>query len=132
MAVDVLAEPLRFPEGPAFDPQGDLWCVESKGAALVRWSKGEATRYDVGGAPNGLAFDRDGRAWFCGAGRNAIMRLDPRGGTVDTITSDLGGERLNKPNDLTFDTGGNLVFTCPETPGRIPAGLCAAWRGTGR
>jgi sugar lactone lactonase YvrE len=38
--IKVLASGLKFPEGPAFDSRGGLWCVELKGAGLVRWEDG--------------------------------------------------------------------------------------------
>lgn len=32
----VIALGLSFPEGPLFDHDGDLWCVEMKGEGLAR------------------------------------------------------------------------------------------------
>ncbi len=60
LEVRVLASGLDFPEGPAFDPQGDLWCTELLGGNLVRWREAEVLRIPVDGRPNGLAFDRQG------------------------------------------------------------------------
>jgi sugar lactone lactonase YvrE len=33
----VLVEGLGFPEGPAFDPQGNLWCTDMGTGELVNW-----------------------------------------------------------------------------------------------
>lgn len=46
----VLASGLAFPEGPAFDRDGTLWCVEAKGASLVRLTPSGIERIVVGGA----------------------------------------------------------------------------------
>lgn len=54
----VLATGLQFPEGPAFDGGGALWCVKLQSGSLTSLSgDGAPVRYPVGGAPNGLAFD---------------------------------------------------------------------------
>ncbi len=112
--VHVLAEGLAFPEGPAFDPQGYLWCTELGAGNLVRWAEGEWVRISTGGRPNSLAFDRQGRAWVPDSEQNAIRRYDPADDTWETLLADLDGRPLLSPNDLTFDAKGNLIFTCPN------------------
>lgn len=69
--MNILADDLKFPEGPAFDPTGALWCVEVKAGNLVRYSDRQLERFPTGGAlhrivegfyfPNGLAFLDDGQ-----------------------------------------------------------------------
>ena len=81
MTVETLCTGLRFPEGPAFDQNGVLWCVELQGGALVSWDSGTLQRYPSGGAPNGLAVDHQGSPWFCDSERNAIRAFEPRDGT---------------------------------------------------
>lgn len=107
----VLGRELRFPEGPAFAPDGTLWCVELKGGALVELRAGQVRRHTVGGAPNGLVFAPDGVAWFCDADAGAIRTYDP--GTGQSRTMAGGDPELDRPNDLAFDGKGHLVFTCP-------------------
>lgn len=118
----VLATGLRFPEGPAFAPDGSLWAVELNGGSLVRYRQGNLKRFHINGAPNGLAFDGDGLLWFCDAGLNAIRCFDTTTGEVKTIVTQVDGEVLTKPNDLAFDERGNLVFTCPGDSRREPTG----------
>jgi gluconolactonase len=122
LEVRVLASGLDFPEGPAFDPQGDLWCTELLGGNLVRWREAEIERIPVDGRPNGLAFDRQGRAWVCDSGQNAIRRYDPIAGTWETLADSLDGQPLQSPNDLCFDSAGNLLFTCPNFADTSPTG----------
>lgn len=129
--VQILAEGLDLPEGLAFDPEGNLWCVEVNRNSLVRWSKAGLERFPAGGAPCGLAFDQLGRAWICDAGQNAIRRFDPNSGNWQTIVDSIDGIPLNKPNDLAFDLSGNLVFTCSGDPHREPEGYVCCLRPSG-
>jgi gluconolactonase len=132
LEVRVLASGLEFPEGPAFDPQGDLWCTELLGGNLVRWREGAIERIPVNGRPNGLTFDRQGRAWVCDSGQNAIRRYDPVAETWETLADSLDGQPLQSPNDLGFDPAGNLLFTCPNFADTSPTGYvcCLAPDGT--
>ncbi len=120
--VNVLASGLDFPEGPAFDPEGNLWCTELLGGNLVRLEGEKIVRYPTGGRPNGLAFDRKGRAWVCDSGQNAIRRFDPATDVWETLVDSLDGDPLQSPNDLCFDASGNLLFTCPNFADTSPTG----------
>lgn len=122
---------LNFPEGPAFDAQGNLWCVELKGGSLVRLCGNQVERHPTMGAPNGLTFNQDGEAWFCDSGQNAIRSFDPHTGRLRTIAKEVNGERLNKPNDLAFDRMGNLVFTCPGDSRTKPIGYVCCRQADG-
>jgi gluconolactonase len=122
-AARVIARGLAFPEGPLFDAQGDLWCVEMKGGGLARLDRaGRLTRLATGGAPNGLALDAAGGIWFCDSAQNSVRRLDPSTGDCETIVGSVDGHDLDKPNDLAFDAAGNLVFTCPGNSREEPTG----------
>jgi gluconolactonase len=123
----VLASGLAFPEGPAFAPDGTLWCVELKGGALVRISDGEAPlSFPVGGAPNGLVIDRRGRFWFCDADACAIRRFDSATNACEVVARSTPDQRLHRPNDLAFDRLGRLIFTCPGDSRHQPTGQ--VWR----
>lgn len=118
----ILAAGLHFPEGPAFAPDGSLWVVELKGANLVRINAAGTNIFAVGGAPNGIAIDQLGRVCFCDAEQNAIRRFDPQMERTETLADAVDGETLNKPNDLAFDSVGNLIFTCPGNSRQEPTG----------
>lgn len=113
-AIQILVEGLDFPEGPAFSPDGSLWCTEMNAGNLVRYRDGGVTRIPTQGRPNGLAFDRAGRAWLCDSSQNAIRRFDPVSETWETLLTEVEGKPLLTPNDLAFDPAGNLLFTCPN------------------
>jgi gluconolactonase len=99
-------------EGPAFDREGTLWCVDIPYGRIFRvTSKGEftvAAEYD--GEPNGLAIHRDGRI-FIADYANGIMVLDPATGKVTPFVTRVRLERLKAVNDLVFARNGDLYFT---------------------
>jgi gluconolactonase len=131
LTVNVLASGLEFPEGPAFAPDGSLWCTELLGGNLVRWSPEGVDRFPTNGRPNGLAFDWKGRAWVCDSGQNAIRRFDPGTGAWEIMADSLEGIRLQSPNDLCFDAAGNLLFTCPNFVNTDPTGYVCCLRPDG-
>ena len=119
--IKIIAEGLRFPEGPAFASNGSLWTVELKGQSLVRNAEGSLQRYHVGGAPNAIAFDKKGDLWFCDSAERSLRKFVPVNETV-IMAGCIAGEAFNKPNDLAFDRQGNLVFTCPGDSRKEPIG----------
>lgn len=131
-AIRVLAQGLNFPEGPAFAADGGLWCVEARGSALVQWQEDALIRHDSGGRACGLAFDGDGRAWFCDAAQNAVRHFTLGNGRWVTVAETLDGGPLAAPNDLAFDAVGNLVFTCPGDSRAEPSGYVCCLRTDGR
>lgn len=129
--VHILADGLRFPEGPAFDQNGNLWCVEQDGESLFYRDKtGYTKRIYTGGKPNGSVCNGK-YLWFCDSGQNAIRRLNLATETVDTVLNQLSGQPLNKPNDLLFDQQGNLICTCPGPPDANEQGYVVVYSATG-
>jgi gluconolactonase len=120
--VNLLADGLDFPEGPAFDPQGNLWCTELGAGNLILWKDGQVKRYPTNGKPNGLAFDHQGRAWVPDSGQNAVRRFDPASEKWETILDQIDGQALLTPNDISFDARGNVLFTCPNFADSDPNG----------
>ena len=129
--VEVIAGGLEFPEGPAFDPEGNLWCAEIEGGCLTRWSEDGLERYPADGTPNGLAFDRAGRAWVCDAGQNAVHTFEPTTQNWQTVADTIRGRSLSAPNDLAFDPTGNLAFTCPGGSEQRPVGFACCLKPEG-
>jgi gluconolactonase len=87
---------------------------------------------EVTGIPAALAFGPDGALYVTDEGRRAIVRADPAGEQRDFVTT-VEGNRLNGPNDLSFDPTGNLYFTDPWTssPANPIGGVCVYMWETG-
>jgi len=110
-------QPLGMPhasllEGPSFDREGNLWCVDVPCGRVFKVARDGAftlvAEYD--GWPNGLKFHRDGRI-FIADYKHGIMLLDPGSGAVTPLLVRAGPERFKGVNDLFFAANGDLYFT---------------------
>lgn len=106
------AELDSFLEGPAFDRQGNLWCVDIPFGRIFRidpqggWEL--AAQYD--GWPNGLKIHREG--WIAIADyRKGLLRMDPRSGRIEPLLETAFSESFKGLNDLHFADNGALYFT---------------------
>lgn len=109
----VILDSLHFPEGPCFDNMGRIWLVEKNAGNLILSTNSACERFTVGGAPNGIAIDKQNIIWFCDSKQNSIRTFNPVTKLSVRIATHVNGEPLKMPNDLTFDKTGNLLFTCP-------------------
>ncbi|MEZ5406545.1 MAG: SMP-30/gluconolactonase/LRE family protein [Acidimicrobiales bacterium] len=136
MEMTVVAEGLRFPEGPVALPDGSVLVVEIAGRCLSRVHPDGRVEVvaDTGGGPNGAAFGPDGRVWICNNGGfewgrkdgrwipgpqpadyagGSIQAVDLDSGAVEVIYTHCGEHGLRGPNDLVFDDAGGFWFTDP-------------------
>lgn len=101
-----------FLEGPSFDRDGNLWCVDLAHGRLLRVSPaGEfevMLQYD--GEPNGLKIHRDGRV-FVADHRHGLMVHVPGTDRIDVVLGSARREGLKGLNDLFFASNGDLYFT---------------------
>ncbi len=132
----IIAEGLRFPEGPVARADGTLLCVEiERGTVSMVTADGTAGVFaESGGGPNGLAVGPDGALYVCNNGGflygtdefgikrvepgvpegyagGRIERLDPVTGESEVLYDRCGGHRLVGPNDIVFDRFGGFYFT---------------------
>lgn len=113
----VLGQPVGMPagsmlEGPSFDRDGNLWCVDIVNGRVLRVSPAGvfAVVAEYDGWPNGLKIHRDGRI-FIADYKHGIMLLDPVNGRVTPYLVRAGLERFKAVNDLFFAENGDLYFT---------------------
>jgi gluconolactonase len=123
-----------FLEGPSFDRQGNLWCVDIPFGRIFKVNtKGEwdlAVQYD--GWPNGLKIHKDGRIFVCDY-RRGLMLLDPRRGKIEPLLETAFSEGFKGLNDLHFADNGDLYFTDQGQSGIAdPSGRVWRLRGPGK
>jgi gluconolactonase len=111
LAAGKTATPMgSFLEGPSFDRAGNLYVVDLAWGRIFKVSpKGDfdvVIEYD--GEPNGLAIHKDGRI-FIADHKQGILALED--GKIVPVVSRHHQQRFKGPNDLTFDSLGNLYFT---------------------
>jgi len=101
-----------FLEGPSFDREGNLWCVDIPFGRVFRVNKkGEwdlAVQYD--GWPNGLKIHKDGRIFICDY-KKGLLQLDPSTGKIEAVLETAFSESFKGLNDLHFGDNGDLYFT---------------------
>lgn len=133
--MEVVAEGLRFPEGPVALPDGSVLVVELAAGVLSRVEPGGEVDEiaQLGGGPNGAAIGPDGRVYICNnggfddatdpAGFFAAMGMprEYKGGSIQsvdldtaevrTVYTECDGYHLSGPNDIVFDAAGGFWFT---------------------
>lgn len=124
--IEKLADGFDWSEGP-------VWIAKEKAIlfsdvprnVIFQWKAGKKiTRFlepsgytgttKRGGEPgsNGLALDANGRLVICQHGDRRVARLEPDG-TFYTLADRYEGKRFNSPNDLVYNSAGDLYFTDP-------------------
>lgn len=105
-------QPKHFLEGPSFDREGNLFCVDIAHSRIfkispnLQWSV--FAEYD--GEPNGLKIHKDGRI-FVADTKYGVLSFDPKTAKRTVVVDRPRGERFKGLNDLTFAANGDLFFT---------------------
>lgn len=135
MEWEIVADGLRFPEGPVWMPDGSVVLVEIAAGRITR-VRPDGSKEIVatpGGGPNGLAMGPDGKLYCCNNGgfhyleNNGMLAphgiaADYSGGRIERIDLETGaievlyqsgdfGCVLRGPNDIVFDDAGGFWFT---------------------
>jgi gluconolactonase len=126
-AARVVADGLRFPEGPTLMNDGSIAVAEMQGEAVsIVAPGGSRVLGDCGGGPNGTALGSDGAVYVANNGGlsasatgywyaprqfdGRVQRVDPDG-TVTTVSAELPGPAPHRPNDICFGPDGTLYVT---------------------
>ncbi|MBN2281150.1 MAG: SMP-30/gluconolactonase/LRE family protein [Candidatus Marinimicrobia bacterium] len=127
---------LDFPEGPAISDKGDIYFSNCHGGWIGVFSDGQLDTFLVSvdtswQRTNGMVF-RKGCLYACEYGLGKILKISLDGKIEDYATEWMGG-KFNRPNDLTFDTKGNLYFTDPNSwgPDKLDGRIFLVRKGTG-
>jgi gluconolactonase len=132
---ELIADGLRFPEGPVILSDGSVLVTEIEQGCITRcWPGGRKQIVATpGGGPNGLAIGPDGKLYCTNNGgfeyleKNGFLQphgiaKDYSGGRIERIDIDTGavetlyrpgdfGCVLRGPNDIVFDRAGGFWFT---------------------
>jgi gluconolactonase len=132
--IEIIAEGLRFPEGPVVLQDGSVAVVEIGRGRIARVFPGGRveTLAETGAGPNGMAPGPDGALYVCNSGGfswkeedgwfrptgpaadyagGKIQRVDVETGAVTTLYTECDGRKLCGPNDIVFDDHGGFYFT---------------------
>ncbi len=131
----LVAEGLKFPEGPVAVSDGSVLIVEMQARRVTRVKPDGRLEVvaETGGGPNGLAIGPDGALYLANNGgafqfsthnglnipgsappehrHGSIQRIDLRSGALTTLYESCDGRPLLAPNDLVFDAQGGIWFT---------------------
>jgi gluconolactonase len=121
--IEILAEGIQWAEGPIWSGNA-LYFSDVPQNTIYRWTPTSLQPYlqpsgytgttPRGGEPgsNGLTLDPHGHLVMCQHGDRRVARLESDG-SVTPLADHYQGKRFSSPNDLCFDTKGNLYFTDP-------------------
>jgi gluconolactonase len=120
---------MNFPEGPAWDGKA-LYASSCYGRFIIKITGNEYKVFldSMMGTnhikhTNGLTIGSDGNIFACDYGRGAILKINPNG-EISVYSSGYNGKPFNRPNDLAFDSKGNLYFSDPKSYNKnIPDGV---------
>jgi gluconolactonase len=112
--VEKLAGGFKFTEGPAVDPEGNVFFTDQPNDRIHKWSvDGKLTVFhEKPGRANGLYFDKKGNLLACADLNNELWSIDMNG-KVTVLVKGYKGKKLNGPNDLWEDLKGGIYFTDP-------------------
>ncbi|TPQ51001.1 gluconolactonase, partial [Prosthecomicrobium hirschii] len=104
--------PGSFLEGPGFDREGNLLCVDIPyGRIFAIAPDGRFDLYaEFDGEPNGLRIHRDGRV-FVADHKRGLLTVDPATRHAEVLVDNVDGRALIGPNDLVFTPSGGVYFT---------------------
>lgn len=132
--MELVADGLKFPEGPIAMSDGSIILVEIARGTLTRVLPDGGTQViaQLGGGPNGAAMGPDGAIYVCNNGGftwieagdrlipgdeagdysgGRIERVDLATGKVEILYTECDGNPLKGPNDIVFDKEGGMWFT---------------------
>jgi gluconolactonase len=110
----LVSRQFAFTEGAAVDRQGNIFFTDQPNNKIWEYTTdGELVLFmDSAGRSNGMYFDAAGRLVTCADEQEQLWSIGPDR-SVQVLLRDVGGQRLNGPNDLWIDAHGGIYFTDP-------------------
>ena len=112
--VHLISRQFSFTEGASVDRKGNVFFTDQPNNRIWEYDiHGRLSIFlDSAGRSNGMYFDRAGRLVTC-ADENEQLWAISRDKKVQVLLREVGGRRLNGPNDLWIDARGGIYFTDP-------------------
>jgi len=110
----LVSRQFSFTEGASVDRSGNVFFTDQPNDKIWEYTvDGKLVLFmDSAGRSNGMYFDRDGRLVTCADEQDQLWSIG-MDGSVRVLLRDVGGRRLNGPNDLWIDAVGGIYFTDP-------------------
>jgi gluconolactonase len=110
----LIARQFSFAEGASVDRNGNVFFTDQPQDKIWEYTVDErlVLFMDSAGRSNGMYFDHDGRLVTCADEQEQIWAIAPDR-RVSVLLRDIGGHRMNGPNDLWIDARGGIYFTDP-------------------
>jgi gluconolactonase len=110
----LVSRQFAFTEGAAVDRGGNIFFTDQPNNKIWEYTtEGELVLFmDSTGRSNGMYFDPAGRLVTCADEQEQLWSIGPDR-TMRVLLRDVGGRRLNGPNDLWIDARGGIYFTDP-------------------
>lgn len=112
-----IASDYIFTEGPAADPDGNVYFTDQPNDRIVKWSAADGKLTDwlkPAGRSNGLCISNDGKSLIaCADDKNELWSIDLATKKHTVLIKDYQGKLLNGPNDVWQRPDGGIYFTDP-------------------
>src|ERR1700760_4692197 len=107
--VRLISRQFSFTEGASVDRRGNVFFTDQPNNRIWEYDvRGRLTVFlDSAGRSNGMYFDRAGWLVTCADEKEQLWAIS-RGKKVRVLVQDIGGRRLNGPNDLWIDAHGGI------------------------
>src|ERR1700685_2956174 len=112
--VHFISRQFGFTEGASLDKRGNVFFTDQPNDRIWEYDvHGRLSVFlDSAGRSNGMYFDHTGRLVTCADENDQLWAISPDK-KVEVLLLNVGGKRLNGPNDLWIDARGGIYFTDP-------------------
>lgn len=111
----LVSDQFAFTEGPASNKVGNVYFTDQPNDKIYlwNWTTNKISEFlNKTGRANGTYISNEGKLLTCSDGNGEIWEISADGSSK-IIQKNIGGQRMNGPNDLWHDNSGGIYFTDP-------------------